>query len=122
VSVYRLLPSLEGLIYFEDGEGRDTPVDAIHLISPARRDRPVSLTLEAIAERVVWWKPPAQALADQRYFLAHVMTSGTFDEVRCVRGHFPPEAFRAAGRQPVSHVARAAHRTLSHLALSFTSS
>jgi hypothetical protein len=29
VSGYRLLPSLEGLIYFEDGEGRDTPVRAV---------------------------------------------------------------------------------------------
>lgn len=60
----------------------------------------MSLTLEAIAERVVWWKPPAQALADRRYFLAHVMASGTFDEVRCVRGHFPQEAFRAVLEDP----------------------
>ena len=50
----------------------------------------MSLTLEAVAERVIWWKPPAQALADRRCFLARVMTLGTFDEVRCVRGHFPP--------------------------------
>ena len=55
----------------------------------------MSLTLEAVAKRVVWWQPSAQALADRRYFLARVMASGTFAEVRCVRAHFPPEAFRA---------------------------
>jgi hypothetical protein len=60
----------------------------------------VSLSLEAIAERVVWWKPPAEALADRRYFLARVMALGTFDEVRFVRGHFPPGAFRAVLEDP----------------------
>jgi hypothetical protein len=60
----------------------------------------VSLTLEAVAEQVIWWKPPAEALADRRYFLARVMAAGTFDEVRCVRGQFPPEAFRAVLDDP----------------------
>ena len=60
----------------------------------------MSLTLEAIAERVIWWKPPADALADRRYFLARVMTAGTFDEVRLVRAHFPPDAFRAVLDDP----------------------
>lgn len=60
----------------------------------------MSLTLEAVAERVTWWKPPAQALADRRSFLARVMTAGTFDEVRCVRSHFSPEAFRAVLEDP----------------------
>jgi len=60
----------------------------------------VDLTLEAVAARVVWWKPPAETLADQRYFLAHVMTSGTFNEVVFVRAHFPPETFRAVLEDP----------------------
>lgn len=60
----------------------------------------MSLTLEAVAQRIIWWKLPAQALADRRYFLACVMTSGTFEEVRCVRRHFPPEAFRAVLEDP----------------------
>jgi hypothetical protein len=60
----------------------------------------VSLTLEAVAERVIWWKTPAEALADCRYFLAWVMTAGTFEEVRCVRGYFPSEAFRAVLEDP----------------------
>ena len=64
----------------------------------------MSLTVEAVAKRVVWWKPPEQALADPRYFLARVMASGTFDEVRCVRAHFPPEAFRAVLEDPPAGV------------------
>ena len=64
----------------------------------------MSLTLEAIAERVIWWKPAAQALTDRRYFLARVMAAGTFDEVRYVRGHFPPEAFRAVLEDPPAGV------------------
>jgi hypothetical protein len=64
----------------------------------------VSLTLEAVAARVVWWKPPPEALADQRHFLARVMAAGTFDEVRRVRGHFPPEAFRAVLDDPPAGV------------------
>jgi len=64
----------------------------------------VSLTLEAIAQRVVWWKPPAEALADRRHFLARVMASGTFDEVRVVRSHFSPDAFRAVLEDPPAGV------------------
>ena len=64
----------------------------------------MSLTLEAVAARVVWWKPPAEALADRCHFLARVMTVGTFDEVRCVQGHFPPEAFRAVLDDPPAGV------------------
>ena len=60
----------------------------------------MSLTLEAVAGRVIWWKPPSHALADRRYFLARVMAAGTFDEVCCVRGHFTPEAFRAVLEDP----------------------
>jgi hypothetical protein len=64
----------------------------------------VNLTVEAVAERVSWWKRPAEALADHRHFLARVMAAGTFDEVLCVRGHFPPEAFRAVLEDPPAGV------------------
>jgi hypothetical protein len=64
----------------------------------------VSLTLEAVAERVIWWKPASEALADRRHFLARVMASGTFDEVRLVQSHFPPEAFRAVLDDPPAGV------------------
>jgi hypothetical protein len=57
-------------------------------------------SLQEIAARVVWWKPPAQALADRRYFLARVMAAGTFEEVRVVRAQFPDEAFHAVLDDP----------------------
>lgn len=38
--------------------------------------------LLAVAERVVWFKPPAEALADPVHFLAHVMTYGTVEDLR----------------------------------------
>jgi hypothetical protein len=60
----------------------------------------MTLTLEAVAERVVWWKPPSETLADERYFLARVMAAGTFDEVRFVRARFSADAFRAVLDDP----------------------
>jgi hypothetical protein len=39
----------------------------------------MTLTLDAAAARVVWWKEPSEALADPRHFLARVMAVGTFD-------------------------------------------
>jgi hypothetical protein len=33
--------------------------------------------LMAVAQRVVWFRPPAEALEDGIHFLAHVMTYGT---------------------------------------------
>jgi hypothetical protein len=35
---------------------------------------PKTPELLAVAERVVWFKPPAEALADPIHFLAYVMT------------------------------------------------
>jgi len=64
----------------------------------------VSLTLEAIAERIVWWKPAAEAIADRRHFLARVMATGTFDEVRFVAEIFPPDAFRDVLENPPAGV------------------
>ena len=64
----------------------------------------MSLTLEAVAGRVIWWKPASEALADRRHFLARVMASGTFDEVCFVQSHFPPEAFRAVLEDPPAGV------------------
>ena len=50
----------------------------------------MTVTLDAVAARVIWWKDPSEALADPRHFLACVMAGGTFDEVLVVRAHFPP--------------------------------
>ena len=50
--------------------------------------------LEHVARRLFWWKPPVEALADPRRFLAQVMVYGTAEDLTAVRQHFPESAFR----------------------------
>jgi hypothetical protein len=57
---------------------------------------PQSPELLAVAERVVWFKPPAEALADPIHFLAHVMTYGTIEDLRALAGVVTPDDFREA--------------------------
>jgi hypothetical protein len=52
--------------------------------------------LRAVAQRVVWFKEPEEALADPVHFLAHVMTYGTPEDLAVVRNAVPREAFREA--------------------------
>jgi hypothetical protein len=68
---------------------------------------PQTPELLAVAERVVWFKPAAEALADPVHFLAHVMTYGTVEDLRALEGvagsdelrealeHAPPGVFDA---------------------------
>lgn len=60
---------------------------------------PQTPQLLAVAERVVWFKPPAEALADPVHFLAHVMTYGTVED---------PEGFRYALEECASRHIRCA--------------
>ena len=46
---------------------------------------PQTPALLDVAERVVWFKDPADALADPVHFLAHVMTYGTVEDLCAVR-------------------------------------
>lgn len=50
--------------------------------------------LLAVAQRVVWFKTPEDALADPRHFLAHVMTYGTIADLAVVKAVVSTEAFR----------------------------
>ena len=43
---------------------------------------PATPELLSVAERVVWFKTPSEALADPVHFLAHVMTYGTVEDLR----------------------------------------
>jgi len=52
--------------------------------------------LESVAKHVVWFKPPEQTLADPVFFLAHLMTHGTYEDVVIAKKYFTPEQFRAA--------------------------
>ena len=45
--------------------------------------------LEIMARRLVWWKPPAEVLADSQCFLAQVMVYGTADDIVIARRRFP---------------------------------
>lgn len=54
---------------------------------------PRTPALLAVAERVVWFKPPAEALADPVHFLAHVMTYGTVEDLQAVNSVAGPEEF-----------------------------
>ncbi len=47
-----------------------------------------------VAERMVWFKPPEETLADPVLFLSHLMTYGTVDDLRVVRTHFTDEQLR----------------------------
>jgi hypothetical protein len=55
---------------------------------------PKTPELLAVAERVVWFKPPAEALADPIHFLAHVMTYGTVEDLCALQDVVGPDEFR----------------------------
>jgi hypothetical protein len=57
---------------------------------------PETPELLAVAERVVWFKPPREALAEPFHFLAHVMTYGTVEDLRALDGIIGPDEFREA--------------------------
>jgi hypothetical protein len=57
---------------------------------------PETADLLAVAERVVWFKPPRETLAEPVHFLAHVMTYGTVEDLRVVNGVIGPDEFREA--------------------------
>jgi hypothetical protein len=56
--------------------------------------------LESLAARLVWWRPPAEALRDRDRLLAQVMVYGTPEDLAVARRHFPESAFRAVLAQP----------------------
>jgi hypothetical protein len=57
---------------------------------------PPTPDLLALAERVVWFKPPDAALRDPAHLVAHVLTSGTHDDVKALRRHLSDAQLRAA--------------------------
>jgi hypothetical protein len=52
--------------------------------------------LEAVARRCVWFKPPAEALADPDHLIAHVLTFGRHEDVRELRRHVGDAELAAA--------------------------
>ena len=50
--------------------------------------------LRDLATRLIWWKGPDEALADERRFLAQAMTFGTWDDMQIVRSVYGVDALR----------------------------
>jgi hypothetical protein len=49
--------------------------------------------LHRVAKRVIWFKPPEEALSDSKLFLAHVMTYGTLDDIGVAMKHYTEADF-----------------------------
>jgi len=60
--------------------------------------------LETVASRLLWWKQPAETLADPHRFLAQVMTYGTAVDLAIVQRYFPEKAFRDVLANPPAGV------------------
>ena len=63
--------------------------------SPPNRDRAVSM-----ARKYVWWKPPAETLAEPALLVAQMMTMGTIEDVRWMLLCTSSDALRAVLRNP----------------------
>jgi hypothetical protein len=57
---------------------------------------PVNPDTETVARRVIWFEPPAAALADPVRFMAYAMSHATPEDMRVVRRYVSDEDFREA--------------------------
>ena len=57
--------------------------------------KPIPLTHEtrAVARRIVWFEPPAEALADPVRFMAYAMANATHADMKVLRRHVSDEDF-----------------------------
>lgn len=67
-----------------------------------KSDAPADLL--RVAERMVWFKPPEETLAEPFLFLSHAMTYGTVEDLRVVRAHFTDDELRRTLRAAVPGV------------------
>jgi hypothetical protein len=57
---------------------------------------PSNRELLGVAERTVWYKSPAEAVADASNFVAHVLTYGTQEDVKTLRQYLGLDDIRDA--------------------------
>jgi hypothetical protein len=57
---------------------------------------PPNSDLLQVAPNVIWFEPPAKALADPVRFLAYLMTYGTVEDIAVVRRYLDLDDFREA--------------------------
>jgi hypothetical protein len=60
------------------------------------RSIPATPELLSLAARIVWFKEPADTLADPVHFLAYLMTYGTAEDILEAETVFTPGEFREA--------------------------
>ena len=60
--------------------------------------------LLAVAKRVVWFKPPTATLANDIFFLNHLMVYGTADDLTVARQRYDDDDFRRALRNALPGV------------------
>ena len=51
---------------------------------------------EAVARRLVWFEPPAEALSDPIRFMAYAVASATHEDMKVLRRYVSDEDFREA--------------------------
>ncbi len=54
----------------------------------------MTAALEALARRLIWWKPPAETLDRPERLIAQVMTLGTWDDIQTARRQWGDDGFR----------------------------
>ena len=57
---------------------------------------PLTPDLEAVARRIVWFEPPAEAVADPARFMAYAMAYATHEDMRLIRQHVCDDDFLEA--------------------------
>jgi len=57
---------------------------------------PLNAETERVARRVVWFEPPALALADPVRFMAYAMAHATHADMKVIRRHVSDQDFREA--------------------------
>lgn len=57
---------------------------------------PLNAETEAIARRVIWFEPPAEALTDPIRFMAYAMTYATHEDMCVLRRYVSDADFREA--------------------------
>ena len=55
--------------------------------------KPIPEDLKKVAEKVVWFKPPSEALRDSVYFLCCLMQYGTDHDIKIAKHYFDATAF-----------------------------
>ncbi|MBV8568370.1 MAG: hypothetical protein JO366_20850 [Methylobacteriaceae bacterium] len=60
--------------------------------------RPIPLTpdMERVARRVIWFEPPAQAIADPIRFMAYAAAHAQHEDMKVIRRYVSDEEFREA--------------------------